>query len=423
MMPAMLPDALLPLLTAAVDGELTPAEAATVRALLADSAAARAAFRRLRNDRRRLQQLPLVTPPADLHARIMARLPAQPPTPAEVARSVPYRRRPSLVPVAVAASVLLAVAGASFSFFVAEPGRAPGANAALVAKADARRDADWAKLLPRDASPPPSVPAPIEFTPEPVRIAVALPTAPEIAPEPRPVVRDVLTFPPLPDIGKLELARIRVPFLATVAEFDRDDVQQQFVAELGQDPAFRIDLFARDPARGVELLQAAAKGSGLTVHADRMTAEKVQRKQAAAYLVYTDSLTPADLRALLVRLADADGKAPSRTFDSVHATPASPADGRDLHAVLGTDPGLWKRPATNSEPKSVSSGTAGQITRTLTDPAGKGGDKAAVLMTYAPTTVRTPPAQSRELKQFFDRRGDRRPTAVPVLIVVRQANG
>ncbi|HYH68622.1 MAG TPA: hypothetical protein VD866_28270 [Urbifossiella sp.] len=422
-MPAMPPDAVTHLLTAAVDGELTPAEAATVRALLADSAAARAAFRRLRNDRRRLQQLPPATPPADLHARIMARLPAQPPTPAEVVRPAPFRRRPSLAPVAVAASVLVAVAGASFSFFVAEPGRAPGANPGLLAKADAHREAEWAKLLPRESAPPPSVPAPVEVAVEPVVIAVEGPTTPEVAPLPRPVVRDVLTFPPLPDVGKLELARIRVPFLATVAEFDRDDVQQQFVTELGQDPAFRIDLFARDPARGVELLQATAKGSGLTVHADRMTAEKVQRKQAAAYLVYTDSLTATDLRGLLVRLADADAKAPARTFDFVHATPATPADGRDLHAVLGTDPGLWKRPATNSEPKSVASGTAGQITRALTDPAGKGSDKSAILMTYAPSTVRTPPAQSRELKQFFERRGERRPNAVPVLIVVRQANG
>jgi hypothetical protein len=234
----------------------------------------------------------------------------------------------------------------------------------------------------------------------------------------------VLTFPPLPEVGKLDLARVRVPFLAMVGEFDREDVQQQFVAELGQDPAFRIDLFARDPARGVELLQTAAKGTGLNVLVDRMTADKVQRKQAAAYLVYTDSLTATDLRDLLVRLAGADGKAPSRTFDSVHAAPAVSADQRDLREVLGTDPGLWKRPgAPSGEPKSVSSGTAGQLTRTLTDPTGKGGDKAAVLMTYSPSQVRTPPALSRELQQFFNRRGERRPNAVPVLIVVRQANG
>lgn len=420
----MLPDDALTLLTAAVDGELTPAEAAAVRTLLAESPAARAAFRRLRADRQRLQQLTPVAPPTDLHARIMARLPVRPPSPVEVARPAGFARRPSFVPVAVVAGVLLAVAGGSFSFFVNEPQRALGTNPVLTAKANASREGDWAKLLPRDSAQASSVPAPIELVAEPVGVAVEAPVAPEVAPLPRSVVRDVLTFPPLPDVGKLELARVRVPFLAAVADFDRDDVQQQFVAELEQDPAFRIDLFARDPARGVEILQSAAKGTGLTVHTDRMTAERVQRKQAAAYLVYTDSLSAGELRTLLVRLADADGKAPSRTFDSVHATAATPADQRDLQAVLGIDPGLWKRPGTsNGEPKSVSSGTASQLTRALTDPTGKGSDKSAVLMTYAPSTVRTPPAQSRELRQFFDRRGDRRPNAVPVLIVVRQANG
>jgi hypothetical protein len=71
----------------------------------------------------------------------------------------------------------------------------------------------------------------------------------------------------------------------------------------------------------------------------------------------------------------------------------------------------------------MSTGTANQITRALTDPTGKGGDKSAVLMTYAPSQVRTRPGDSRELRQFFERRGERRPNAVPVLIVIRQANG
>jgi hypothetical protein len=257
--------------------------------------------------------------------------------------------------------------------------------------------------------------------PEPRHLAVEVSDPVEVAPEPRPVVRDVLTFPPLPDIGKLDLARIRVPFLSAVADFDREDVQEQFVAELGQDPAFRIDLFARDPGKGAELFLAAAKGAGVTVYADRITTERVQKKLAAAYVVYTDSLTATDLRTLLTRLAAADGKA-SHTFDAVHVTPATSTDQRELREVLGVDPGLWKRPGAG-EPKSVSSGTANQLTRNLTDPTGKGGDRSAVLLTFAPTQARTAPGASQELRQFLNRRGERKPTAVPVLIVIRQANG
>ncbi|MFO0801325.1 MAG: hypothetical protein U0804_27995 [Gemmataceae bacterium] len=419
----MTPDDVLPLLTLAVDGELTPAEAEVVRALLTDSPSARATFRNLRADRQRLQQLTPVAPPADLHARIMARLPAQPPTPVEIARPVSPPRRLSLVPVGLAASVLLALAGASFTFFVNRPYGGPGTQGASLAKANPKRDSEWSNVLPRDSGPLTSPIPPVVPIPEPVAAAVEAQVSPELAPEPRAVVRDVLTFPPVPPVGKLDLARVRVPFLATVAEFDREDVQQQFVSELGHDPAYRIDLFARDPARGVELFQAAAKGTGLNLLVDRTTAERVQRKQAAAYLVYSDSLTAADLRDLLVRLANADAKAPSKTFDAVHTTAAVPADGRDLREVLGTDPGLWKRPMTSAEPKSVSSDTVNQLTRNLTDPKGKGGDRLAVVTTYAPREVRTVPGRSVEVRQFFERRGDRRPNAVPVLVVVRQANG
>lgn len=420
----MIPDDVLTLLTAAVDGELTPAEATTVRALLEFSQANRALYKQLRADRQRLRKLPHHTPPADLHTRVMSRLPTR--TPVELPRPTPRPRRGSAVPLGIAASVLLVVGGGSFSFFVNQPQPTRGANPAVAARAEAARERQWAKLLPRESEPAQSAPAAIEQPPEVARavVAVADPIVPEIAPEPRPVVRDVLTFPPLPDVGKFDLARVRVPFLATVAEFSRDEVQQQLTTELGQDPAFRIDLFARDPGRGVELFQAAAKGSALTVFADTKTTEKVQKKQAVAYLVYTDSLTPPDLRDLFARLAAADAKAPQRTFDAVHATPATPTDQRDLRDTLGIDPGIWKRPApTAGEPKSVASGTAAQITRTFTDPTGKGGEKVAMLMTFAPVTARTRPTESREISQFLARRGDRRPTAVPVLIVIRQANG
>lgn len=420
----MIPDDLLNLLTAAVDGELTPAEAARVRALIAESAEFRAAFRQLKADRARLRALPLSTPPADLHSRIMARIPASTPRPAEPRRPVTVPRRRSFAPVAVAASVLMCLTGGSFWYFVNQP--TGGNGSAEFAASAPVPNSGWAKVLPRDSATSASAPTPVE---RPARseahaAAVAAPASPDIAPEPRAVVRDVMAFPPLPSVGKLDLARVRVPFLATVAEFDREDVQQQFVSELAQDPAFRIDLFARDPARGAEVFQAAAKAVGLNLHADKLTADRIQRKQATAYLVYTDSLSADDLRRLMSQLAAADGKSSLRAFDAVHTTPAVPADQRELREVLGVDPGLWKRPAAASpEPKSVSSGTADQLAKNLTGPVGKGGDKSAVLLTFAPNQVRTPPLISSELRQYLGRRGDRRPTAVPVLIVIRQAAG
>ena len=56
------------------------------------------------------------------------------------------------------------------------------------------------------------------------------------------------------EISPLDLIQTRVPFLRPLAEFDRDDVRRDFAAELGRDPAFRIDVFTRNLPRSVEVV-------------------------------------------------------------------------------------------------------------------------------------------------------------------------
>ena len=70
--------------------------------------------------------------------------------------------------------------------------------------------------------------------------------------------------------------------------------------------------------------------------------------------------------------------------------------------------------------KPISAGTADQIVKSV---SGKPAEKSAVLLTCAPTTARTAPNTSVELKQFLAKRGDRKPNAVPVVIVIRPGNG
>ena len=48
---------------------------------------------------------------------------------------------------------------------------------------------------------------------------------------------------------------------------------------------------------------------------------------------------------------------------------------------------------------------------------------SAVLLTWSPAQGRTPPATSAELKTFLAKRGERKPNAVPVIIVIRHGNG
>ena len=52
-------------------------------------------------------------------------------------------------------------------------------------------------------------------------------------------------------------------------------------------------------------------------------------------------------------------------------------------------------------------------------PAAKPVAKAAILLTFGPDAARMPPPSSPELKKYLAQRGQRKPDAVPVMIVIR----
>ena len=399
------------LLAAAIDGELSPAEQGAVQRLLCESEEARSLFARLQSDSIRLKNLSKL-PPANLVERVLAKLPKAEPASAPVRRE----RSRKWVVVGLAASVLLAIASGSFLYFT-KPGGAQGPQTA-------QGETKFTDVLPKEALPPALPPAP----PSSNNVAEVPPTVPPEAPGrveeiPLPRVKgaDVFVAPPLRPIPPLDRLIVRVPLLVSVSDLERDDAQQKLLDELGRDPAYRIDLFAKDAARGAELFQAAAKAANVNLFADALALDRMKKKQATAYAVFADSLAPADIRDLFARLSAEDGKNPQRVFDSLHASPAVAADQTALKDLLGTDPGLWKRPAgATAEPKPISAGTGDELTKSLT---AKAGDKAAVLLSFTPAAIRTNPAMSKELKEFLARRGERKASAVPILIVIRQPSG
>jgi hypothetical protein len=407
----------LRLLTVAVDGELSPAEQWAVHALLVESVEARTALARLQSDSIRLRNVRKVQPPTTLAPRIIARLPH-----CEPARQVARRDHRHRQLAALAASLFLAVAAGTF--FLTRPHR-PQAN---TGPETAQNNGQLDKLLPREAppviAPQPAVPS-IPSAPPPTAVVVAdRPPAPTLEPIPPPRLKgerpaDVLTAPPLVPIGPLARTAIRLPLLISVADLEQDDAKQRLVEELGREPAYRIDLFATDAARAAELFQSAAKKHGLTLHIDAGATTRIKRKQATAYLVYMECLTPAEVRDLLSALSAADAK--THVFDALHATPAAHADQVALKELLGIDPGLWKRPAKPTPAKPISAGTGDEIAKALTAP--KSGDKHAVLLSFTPAAVRTHPSMSKELKEFLARRGERKASAVPLLIAIRNRPG
>ena len=112
-------------------------------------------------------------------------------------------------------------------------------------------------------------------------------------------------------------------------------------------------------------------------------------------------------------------RAKVRNESSTHFTPRPRFP--PIKELLGTDPGLWKRPigaVLPVEPKPISAGTGDQLAKSLTAT-----NKHAVLLTFTPAASRTNPAMSKELKEYLAKRGERKASAVPILIVIRQPNG
>jgi hypothetical protein len=256
--------------------------------------------------------------------------------------------------------------------------------------------------------------------PEPLVVASAAPKHPEPAPAPRPNVPDFLASAVPPDLKPFEAVEVRLPLLLSVAELDGPDAQAQIAAELAREPAFRLDLFARDTVRAADVFQAAAKSARLSVTVDATAHERLKRKLPTAWAVYTEALTPDDVAKLTAALAAHDRAADAGVFAAAHLIPARAAEQRDLKDLFGVDMGLGKR----SKPgpvagKPLSAGTVDQVTAALTK--GKVPETPALMLTYLPAPFRAAPGASKEVREFLARRDDRKPNAVPVLVVIRPA--
>jgi hypothetical protein len=428
----MLTDSERELLAAAVDGSLPPDREEAFRALLALNPAAVTLFTRLKSDSRRLRDLPRHPAPVGLAFAVARKVEALPKATPVATRNLPTElsTRAGWVAYAVAASVLFAAAGISFWISVREDA---DATRRIVHKQQSPRPLDPdtgdvkvhtdpivpdPKLLsaPQHAARPYTGESELAVNPRP---AV---TTPERAPFPRPTAGEVVGSRPESAPKPFESVQARVPVLAPVAELDRDEVRALILHELGQDPAFRLDLFARDVPRAASLLRAAGQAAGVRITVEASAQERIRKKVPTILAVYTEALSAEDITRLLTRLASRTRAAEKDgpVFTTAHLVPAQAADQRDLRELLGVDPGLWKAPPAGDSPKSITAGTAGELAAALD----KDKDKdlqPAIMLTYMPVPFRVNPAASNEVKSFLDSRSERKPDAVPLLVVIRPA--
>ncbi len=403
------------LIAAAIDGGLTPAEAKAFDRLLASNPEAGRLVRRLKANAARLAALPKRRAPHALAAKVMARV--RPITPARKPVSV----RRSLLPLAIAASLFVTVTAGSFVFFngntasneQAQQNQLPPSGVGAVpadvltvepvafSKAGAGEDgvskpaADdgaFAKMPP--TAPPTTVvvQAPKSHTPEEIKLlASAL----------------MIESKPLKQIEPT------LPLLFPALELDQEDPQARLKKELAKDGGFRLNLFSKNTVAAVEQVQAAAKSVGVHVFVEGNTAERIKKPMALPYAVYVENLTADELAALFAALSKQvhTQSRPETILGSAHFIPADANEQKDLKELLGLDWPLAKA-AKPADGKAVSEGTLKEVVASVKKP----GDKAAVVVTYA---ARLNAGKSSEVKQFTDKRGERKPGTVPLLIVIR----
>ena len=407
----------LELLTAAVDGALAPAQSRTFRSLLAAKSEATALFRALQTDAAKVRATVPSPIPVSQVGAVLARIGAKArPRPA---RSAPSRRG-LLLQYAVAASVFFTLCSASFWIFTArdrhERDRVqvdllPVAHPA--SDAPVQNSVAVAQSIPKAKSVPPA--EVVESIPKTDVVAIK-PVEIELAPSPRSAIGDVVGSGIIENPKPLTEVRLRLPFLFEASEFDALDVQARLKLDLAQDPAYRLDLFTKNTVAALELLQSAAKQAGVNVSIDAKTQELLNRKVPVSVAFYLEGLTAAELGQLFSALGKHLQTAPKPLpLGKAHLLPAGSTDLRDLKELLGVDLVPARSPRNGGEPKSISADTLGKVTNSVK----KVGDKAAIVVAYLPANARTAPAQSKEIKAFLDKRGERKPGTVPLLIVLR----
>ncbi len=335
----MLPDRSLQLLTAYVDGELSPRQRRLVERLLQSSPEARQLLRQLQQDAQQLQQLPRPTLPHDLSRPVLQTIVQRGLTPTQSAQVNQRRRVPFWRGVAAAAAVLLGLGLGSFWYFArplpsstnGELARGPeqvepipertGDPLPLPDKVSLPEKVAQSPILPNPAKPIPSVkpetPAPAEKD----RIAQKNKTPrkpPKVEPDPappRPSNGPVLTDRGMEQVNIKVVTREQLapPLILDVSDLAQEAGRQKLLAELGKGPAFQLEFPVHQTTRAMERLQAACKTAGVHLTLDQLAQVRLKKPTVRTnYVCFLETTNPTDLVKLLQQFARIDRLAPTR---------------------------------------------------------------------------------------------------------------
>ncbi len=422
------------LLTLAIDGELSPADARNARRLIQESPEAKAYYLQLKKDSASLRGLKTVKIPVDLSASILQKISDDSisPIPAPPTRKRPQR---AWFPMAIAASVLLFITGVSTYIFQPNNKKETGQGGANLAKNQAPRSSntntnpthenattpsEFAKILPPVDISPITVPEVIvraDAQPKEVEV-VSVP--------PREITaKDVITFPvvpQIPDIRPAELDRMKLTKFFETRELLKETEQAKLLTALQRDKLIRLDLFTKSNPKSLELIQNALKAQGVTLTVDSFVADRLKKNQPTEILVYTESLTAEQVQALILSAIKLDTQASSPTLDTLFTIPFEKSDLEKLSQVMGVpasqlniQPSKIIKPAS---PTSLEQGTANTVAGVISKSPTKG-EPLAIGVGYFPVNPNA--KSSKEIASFFEKRGDRKPENRPLMLVIKAA--
>jgi hypothetical protein len=432
----MIPDRDRNLITAYVSDDLDAGGRRDAERLLERSPEARRLVEQLQSDARRLRELSRRRPDADVAAHVLRaigerRVAIRPDTSGQ-SRPISIVTWGSL-----AAAVLAAFVTATYLLLADLPG----------VTQQAHRSSPPAKNLDRPTGRPlaPAPEEPADGSRDLGRRSFVGPSAPEgpqsstdstaradVPPETKPdssAAKDaVLSSGPKPDLrpGVVILPSLTLPL--PLRELERADLRRKLDEALRPDGEYRLELFCRDSAKGLERLQAAAKPYNLQVLVDATAQELIKLKVRVPYAVYLEGLTPEQLASLLRNLGARDKKAEERrvgdgTFDQLVLMPLTADDRKELVTLMGVDPtqpaAKPKGPSGVDVRKPLSESTAAQVAQSTPGQGGRA-EVAAIVLPYG---VVRPPAASKEVKQFLTGRRERPAGTVVVYLILRPGNG
>jgi len=437
------------LLTAHVDGELTPRQRCQVAQLLHRSGEARTLLAKLEDDVRQLRSLPRLNVPVDLSTALLEtiateklrpghrlRVPAQPPLPAPT-------YLPAWTGLAAAAAVLLLVGVGSFLLHThsrsglgsdERPGVAlqqPGDDGAdqegagkraVVKKLDRPIQKD--KPRPPDdgakGREPHSTP-PIESDP-PERLFPHEDPAPA-RPDPA-----VLASGQREPSGKFERVELTLPTVLRLHNLDRPAQDRALFEQLHHATSWRIELPARDATRGFEHVRAALAKEKVQLLLDPAAQVRLPKPLwRTDYAIFLENVPLPNVMRVLraVGMADqpgSDRKVEPRFDGALVLKPLSRRDRQELRELLGIDP-VRVRPSLPVPVKidihrPLPEQTDELVMATL---AGRGIPRPGTTqaITGFVTPLSGPRSRSAELKRFLDGRQIPRPGTLQVFLVLR----